>query len=85
MFLGSGAGPAHKDDKLTVIFEPIAYTTGEPDECQPYRPPRPIAGITLLFTFNVVLESNEHTMKLISFLCRKFFIYYVASQKRQIY
>jgi hypothetical protein len=42
MFLGSRARPVRKADNLTGICEPIVYNMS-----QPYRPPRPVAGISV--------------------------------------
>jgi hypothetical protein len=45
MFLGSKVRPVRRADNLTAICEPIVLNIA-----QPYRSPRPVTGIALLFT-----------------------------------
>jgi hypothetical protein len=49
MFLGSKVGRARKADSLTTIYEPLSRKCGILNISQPYRPPRPVTGIALLY------------------------------------
>jgi hypothetical protein len=49
MFLGSKVRPVRGADNLTAISE-LSRQCGILNISQPYRPPRPVTGIDLLFT-----------------------------------
>jgi hypothetical protein len=51
MFLRSRARPVGKADNLTAISE--QYVRGIINISHPYRPPRPVTGIALLFLFTL--------------------------------
>jgi hypothetical protein len=51
MFLGSKVRLVHRADNFTAIYEPIVCAFL--NISQPNRPPRPVTGIALLFTFTL--------------------------------
>jgi hypothetical protein len=48
MFLGGRAQPGNRADNLAAICETLPIQSGTLNVSQPYRPPRPVTGITLL-------------------------------------
>jgi hypothetical protein len=60
-----------KADKLSAICEHIVYTMLDPQRLTSYRPPRPVAGIVLIYyfsadrrkdlSFTVAAASREHS------------------------
>jgi hypothetical protein len=59
MFLGSQVRRVRRADNLTAICEPMSRQCGILNISQPYRPPRPVTGIGLLFFF-LLLTDKEH-------------------------
>jgi hypothetical protein len=49
MFLGSKVRPVRRADNLTAICERLFRQCGILDISQPYRPPRSVTGVTLLY------------------------------------
>jgi hypothetical protein len=49
MFLGSKVQLVRRADNLTIIYELIVYTMWDLQHLTPYRPPRPVKGIALLY------------------------------------
>jgi hypothetical protein len=69
MFLGSCVRPVRKADDLTALWEQMSRHCGIRNISQSYRPPRPVAGIALLylhFTF-LVIYLNDYANKRITF------------------
>jgi hypothetical protein len=58
IFLGSKARPAHKSDNFAAMCEPIAEEMWASRHSQPYRHPRPVTGIALLY-FLLYRDSNS--------------------------
>jgi hypothetical protein len=48
---GQKVRTASKADNLTAIYRPTSRKCGSLDVSQPYRPPRPVREIALLFYF----------------------------------
>jgi hypothetical protein len=62
MFLGSKVRPMCRADNLTVIWEPMSRQCGILNISQPYRPPRLVAWIPLLyFNFTFTFIQLYHT------------------------
>jgi hypothetical protein len=49
MFLRSRAWPVRKTDNLAAICEPMSTQCANLDVSQPYKPPRRVTGIALLY------------------------------------
>jgi hypothetical protein len=49
MFLASEVRRVRRADNLIAIYEPILQTMRILNILQPYRPPRPVTGIALLY------------------------------------
>jgi hypothetical protein len=49
VFLGSGIGPVREANKLTPSVSRLSTQCAIPNIAEPYRPPRPVAEIALLF------------------------------------
>jgi hypothetical protein len=62
MFPGSKVRWVRRADKLTSIYEPIAYQCGILNISEPYRPPRYVTGIALLyFTYSFTFSFTRHS------------------------
>jgi hypothetical protein len=59
MFVGSKMLPVRRTGKLAAIYDPNVYNVWIPNISQPYRPPRPVTVMTLLFTSQI---GNSLTM-----------------------
>jgi hypothetical protein len=49
MLLSSRARPVRERDNFAAIYVPIVGTMWDPHISQPYRPPKPVTEINLLF------------------------------------
>jgi hypothetical protein len=49
MLLGSKVRPVRGAENLTAIYEPLSGQCGIINISQPYRPSRPVTGISLIF------------------------------------
>jgi hypothetical protein len=66
MFLGNKVRPVRGADNFTAVYEPIFYKQcGILNISRPYRPPRSVMGIALLF-----FTCKDHAiMQLVEALC----------------
>jgi hypothetical protein len=69
MFLGSKERPVRRADNLTSICEPIVQQCGILNISLPYRTPRPVTGIALLYGDGVCFLSTATSSQYLAVNC----------------